>query len=122
MILNIETSTSVCSVTLSHDSKIISEKISYETNSHSRLLARFIDEIFIENNINPKELNAIAVSKGPGSYTGLRIGVSTAKGLAYSLEKPLIAVDTLQIMAENIISENKNLNGSLHSILRQREQ
>lgn len=109
MILNIETSTSVCSVTLSHDSKIISEKISYETNSHSRLLARFIDEIFIENNINPKELNAIAVSKGPGSYTGLRIGVSTAKGLAYSLEKPLIAVDTLQIMAENIISENKNL-------------
>ncbi|MEA3450827.1 MAG: tRNA (adenosine(37)-N6)-threonylcarbamoyltransferase complex dimerization subunit type 1 TsaB [Bacteroidota bacterium] len=109
MILNIETSTTVCSVALSHYNKIIAEKTSYENNSHSKLLARFIDEIFKENNIKPQELDAIAVSEGPGSYTGLRIGVSTAKGLAYSLKKPLIAVDTLKIMAENIISENENL-------------
>lgn len=79
MILNIETSTTVCSVALAERNKIIAQKESFEHNSHSQVLARFIDNIFKENNIMPKDLKAIAVSEGPGSYTGLRIGVSTAK-------------------------------------------
>ncbi len=109
MILNIETSTNVCSVALSKDDELIAEKTSFQSNSHSKLLAHFIDDILKENNISPKKLKAIAVSQGPGSYTGLRIGVSTAKGLAYSLNIPLIAIDTLQIMSQQIIKEHDNL-------------
>ncbi|MBN2893784.1 MAG: tRNA (adenosine(37)-N6)-threonylcarbamoyltransferase complex dimerization subunit type 1 TsaB [Bacteroidales bacterium] len=109
LILNIETSTTVCSVTLSDNEKIISEKISYEPNSHSRLLAGFIENIFKENKIEPSSIDAVAVSEGPGSYTGLRIGVSTAKGIAYSLNKPMIAVDTLQIMTLRAIEQNPEL-------------
>lgn len=109
LILNIETSTTVCSVVLAENEKIIAEKISFENNSHSRLLASFIDEIFLENNIEPTSLDAIAVSEGPGSYTGLRIGVSTAKGLAFALEKPLISIDTLQIMTIEAIKQRADL-------------
>jgi len=99
-ILLIETATQVCSVGLSIDSKIISIKESHEQNAHSKILNSFIEEIFSEANIDLEQLDAIAVSKGPGSYTGLRIGVSSAKGLCYSLDIPLIAIETLYSIAE----------------------
>jgi tRNA threonylcarbamoyladenosine biosynthesis protein TsaB len=98
-ILHIETATQICSVALSKDDIIIASKSSDEKNAHSRILTVYIDEILKASGIRIQELDAIAVSMGPGSYTGLRIGVSTAKGLCYSLDKPLISVSTLQAMA-----------------------
>jgi tRNA threonylcarbamoyladenosine biosynthesis protein TsaB len=99
-ILNIETATEVCSVNLARDGEILAEKDSVEGLNHSRLLTVFIEEIFRENNFNPTQLDAVAVSKGPGSYTGLRIGVSVAKGLCYSLGIPLIAFGTLDAIGK----------------------
>ena len=99
LILNIETATPVCSVAISQDLKPIGILESVEEKSHASLLAPFIDEVFRTNSISKSRMDAVAVSRGPGSYTGLRIGVSTAKGIAYALKKPLIAIDTLQAMA-----------------------
>ncbi len=109
LILNIETSTNVCSASLSCKEKIIGEKVSYENNSHSKLLADFIDKLFKESDFSPQQLDAVSVSQGPGSYTGLRIGVSTAKGLSYALNKPLIAIDTLKIMSVVALKKAKEL-------------
>jgi len=100
IILNIETATEVCSVNLARDGEILVEKESLEGLNHSRLLTVFIEEIFRENNFEPAQLDAVAVSKGPGSYTGLRIGVSVAKGLCYSLGIPLIGVGTLDALGK----------------------
>ncbi|MDO5759825.1 MAG: tRNA (adenosine(37)-N6)-threonylcarbamoyltransferase complex dimerization subunit type 1 TsaB [Bacteroidota bacterium] len=100
LILSIETATDICSVALAKGEKILCTKTSTEPNSHSKLLATFIQEVFANYGDSlRKDLNAIAISKGPGSYTGLRIGVSSAKGLAYALDIPLIAIDTLKILA-----------------------
>ncbi len=107
LILNIETSTNVCSVTLAKGNKIIANKVSYEDKSHSELLTVFIEQIIKEQEISLKNLDAVAVSKGPGSYTGLRIGVSAAKGIAYGIDKPLISVSTLQTMAYHVLLEQK---------------
>jgi tRNA threonylcarbamoyladenosine biosynthesis protein TsaB len=98
-IISIESATSVCSVALSEDSELIGLNESTEEKSHATQLTVFIDELMKGNNVGYNELNAVAVSEGPGSYTGLRIGVSAAKGLCYSLNIPLIAVNTLQAMA-----------------------
>jgi len=102
LILNIETATPVCSLALCSDGKIIAKKESQEHNSHSSLLTVFIEEIFKEVDFELKSLDAIAVSKGPGSYTGLRIGVSASKGLCYALDKPLISISTLKAMANGM--------------------
>lgn len=99
VILNIETSTEVCSVALAKNGESLFEKENNQDMNHSGLLTVFIGQIFEENNLSIKNIDAVAVSKGPGSYTGLRIGVSVAKGLCYALEKPLIALNTLDIMA-----------------------
>jgi len=99
VILNIETSTQVCSVCLSVDGKVIGIKESHTKNSHAELLTILTQHILDEQNYELKDLDAVAVSKGPGSYTGLRIGVSTTKGLCYSLDIPLIAISTLEAMA-----------------------
>ena len=99
LILNIETSTEVCSVTISRDGEKLFQKESTEGLNHSEYLTVFIEEIFQENNLKMNDLDAVAVSKGPGSYTGLRIGVSVAKGLCYALDIPLIASSTLESMA-----------------------
>ena len=100
LILNIETSTKKCSVALFDDFRLISEKsLISDKYSHSENLTVFIEEIFNDIQYSIKDLDAISVSKGPGSYTGLRIGVSTAKGLSYALNKPLISISTLQLMA-----------------------
>lgn len=98
-ILNIETATTVCSVSLSKNGALVFYKELNNGFTHAENLHVFIEEVLKESNISTKQLNAIAVSKGPGSYTGLRIGVSTAKGLAYALQLPLISIDTLQLMA-----------------------
>lgn len=99
LILNIETATSVCSVALSENGKLICFKENNEGQSHARLLTTLIRECIAEAGLSLNNLDAIAVSKGPGSFTGLRIGVSTAKGLCYSLDKPLVSVNTLLSMA-----------------------
>jgi tRNA threonylcarbamoyladenosine biosynthesis protein TsaB len=101
-ILNIETATTVCSVSISQDGNILGYKEIDNGFTHSENLHLFINELLIDFNISIKQLSAIAISKGPGSYTGLRIGVSAAKGLAYALNIPLISVDTLKIMAYQV--------------------
>lgn len=98
-ILSIETATPVCSVALSAGNQVVAVKESDVKNSHAEIVTVFIDELLKENRIKTSSIEAVAVSKGPGSYTGLRIGVSTAKGLCYSLDIPLIAIGTLQSMA-----------------------
>lgn len=103
IILNIETATKNCSVSLSKSGKTIFVKEHADQGySHAEKLHVFIDEVIKECQINISEINAVAVSKGPGSYTGLRIGVSAAKGLCYALNIPLIAVDTLEILANQV--------------------
>ena len=99
-ILNIETATKNCSVALAKDGKtIVTKQIAEEGYSHAERLHVFIEEIIKEAGITFQDLSAVAVSQGPGSYTGLRIGVSAAKGLCFALDIPLIAVDTLQVLA-----------------------
>jgi len=99
VILNIETSTPVCSVALSKDGAVIFNQQDNEGPSHTEKLGVFIQEALDFAEKNELKLDAVAVSCGPGSYTGLRIGVSTAKGLCYGLNIPLIAVPTLKVMA-----------------------
>jgi tRNA threonylcarbamoyladenosine biosynthesis protein TsaB len=99
-ILNIETATKNCSVALAKKGKtILCKEIAEEGYSHAERLHVFIEEIIKEAGITFQDLIAIAVSQGPGSYTGLRIGVSAAKGLCFALDIPLIAIDTLQVLA-----------------------
>jgi tRNA threonylcarbamoyladenosine biosynthesis protein TsaB len=99
LILNIETATGVCSVALARNGQLIGLKESDTKNSHSSVLNLFIDEVLKTADVDLADIDAIAVSEGPGSYTGLRIGVASAKGLCYALDKPLIGVSTLQSMA-----------------------
>ena len=106
-ILNIETATKNCSVSLAKNGEtILCREIAEQGYSHAEKLHVFIEEILKETSVRVQDLKAIAVSKGPGSYTGLRIGVSTAKGLCYALEIPLISVDTLQVLAKKVSIEN----------------
>lgn len=105
LILNIETSTNVCSVSIGLNGKTIALKQTFEANSHSKILTVFIQDILKENNIDIKKLDAVAVSKGPGSYTGLRIGVSAAKGIVYGLNIPLISINTLKLLAFQFIEK-----------------
>lgn len=110
LILNIETSTTICSVSLAKDGKKIIGKESNEKNAHSKILTVFIEDIFKDANLKVKDIDAVAISKGPGSYTGLRIGVSVAKGIAYGAGIPLISVSTLLNMtfgAKQILEVNE---------------
>lgn len=103
-ILNIETATKNCSVSLAKNGEtILCKEIAEQGYSHAEKLHVFIEEIIKETGIGINDLNGIAVSKGPGSYTGLRIGVSSAKGLCYALGIPLISVDTLQVLAKKVV-------------------
>ncbi|WP_350290330.1 tRNA (adenosine(37)-N6)-threonylcarbamoyltransferase complex dimerization subunit type 1 TsaB [uncultured Croceitalea sp.] len=106
-IVNIETATTNCSVSISVDGKIVSVKEENTPSySHSEQLHLFIEEALKEASFSFSDVNAIAVSKGPGSYTGLRIGVSAAKGLCFSLDLPLISVPTLESMAMQLQIES----------------
>jgi tRNA threonylcarbamoyladenosine biosynthesis protein TsaB len=117
IILGIETATEVCSVSLLRDGNIIALKESSGSNEHSRLLTPFIHQVMEESGISLSQIDAVAVSMGPGSYTGLRIGVSTAKGLCFSLDKPLIGISTLKAMAWQVMhhpgEDNAGNNNSL---------
>lgn len=103
-ILNIETATEVCSVAIAIDGNLYSERIELNGPSHAVLLGAFVKECIDQLRREDILLDAVAISCGPGSYTGLRIGVSEAKGLCYGLGIPLIAIDTLRIMAQGIKS------------------
>ena len=100
LILCIETGTDVCSVGIAKDGELLSLRESDEGRDHARKVGVFVDELLRETGIAPDELDAVAVGKGPGSYTGLRIGVSFAKGLCYGVRKPLVAVGSLDALAE----------------------
>ena len=107
LILNIETSTKVCSVSLGLDGDLLASKEeSSEKYIHSEKLNVFIEELFTQVDYELKDLAAICVSKGPGSYTGLRIGVSSAKGLCYALDIPLISIDSLSVLASGFLNNN----------------
>jgi tRNA threonylcarbamoyladenosine biosynthesis protein TsaB len=108
LILNIETSTTLCAVSLAKDGVVIESKEVNEGYAHAENLHVFIEEVLAKAKQTTKDMHAVAVGSGPGSYTGLRIGVSAAKGLAYALQIPLIAVNTLQTMAAAAILENKS--------------
>ena len=97
-ILCIETGTDICSVGIARDGEIVSMLESCEGRDHARKVGVFVDELLRSTGVAPDEIDAVAVGKGPGSYTGLRIGVSFAKGLCYGLQKPLIAVGSLDAL------------------------
>ncbi len=103
LILNLETATTNCSVSLARKGEVLVIKEHNSSNySHSEQLHVFIQEVLKDASMSMTDLDAIAVSKGPGSYTGLRIGVSAAKGLCFSLDIPLISIPTLSSMAEQV--------------------
>ncbi len=110
-ILQIETATSVCSVALAVDGKTIAVKEQQAPNIHAASLTLFIEEVMQVAGLAYTDLDAIAVSKGPGSYTGLRIGVSTAKGLCFALDKPLIAINTLEMMTSGFLAHQPEFRG-----------
>ena len=106
IILNIETTTKNCSVSIAEKGEILAIKELNNGNySHAEVLHPFILDVLKEANLTSKRIDAVAVSKGPGSYTGLRIGVSAAKGLCFALDKPLISIDTLTSLSFSITIE-----------------
>ncbi|MGQ7868130.1 tRNA (adenosine(37)-N6)-threonylcarbamoyltransferase complex dimerization subunit type 1 TsaB [Sunxiuqinia sp. sy24] len=104
LILNLESSTEVCSVSLSENGQLIDLIESDEGQNHARLLSVFADQLIQRNKLTFSNLRAVAISKGPGSYTGLRIGVSLAKGICYANQIPLIAISPLQAMSHHVSS------------------
>ncbi len=117
LILGIETATSICSVALIKDGKLLAIRESEGTREHSASLTGYIADVFSKAGLTYPQLDAVAVSMGPGSYTGLRIGVSSAKGLCYALDKPIIAIDTLKSLAwqalQLCIEKRRNLDNIL---------
>ena len=114
MILNIETSTEVCSVALTSEGQVLDHRENYEGQTHATLLSQYVKDMLDYARSREMKIEAIAVSVGPGSYTGLRIGLSEAKGLAFGLNVPLIGVNTLQLMTvstmfNHFIEEDKVL-------------
>lgn len=107
IILHIETSTNVCSVAVSKDEELIFERMDNQGLNHAKLLSPFIQEALDTLKSKSLELDAVSISEGPGSYTGLRIGVSTSKGLCYGYNIPLIAVSTLELLAQSVILSNE---------------
>lgn len=107
LILNIETATEICSVCLSKDGRLLSIRETNEEKSHAAQTALFIDELLKEFQISAKDLDAVAISMGPGSYTGLRIGVSLAKGICYAASIPLIAINSLESLANQLLASLK---------------
>ena len=111
VILNIETSGKICSVALSKDGMVEYQLEDHEGMKHAEVLAPFVEKCMEELKRREEKLDAVAVSIGPGSYTGLRIGLSLAKGIAFSLDIPLIGVSTLQILAVKAMFRNFSLTG-----------
>ncbi|MEY1640358.1 tRNA (adenosine(37)-N6)-threonylcarbamoyltransferase complex dimerization subunit type 1 TsaB [Tenuifilum osseticum] len=108
-ILCIETGTSACSVAIGDETGVLGVKELFDPKAHSTMLPRLISDVLTAASLTPSQIDAVAVSKGPGSYTGLRIGVSMAKGICYTSGIPLIGVCSLQAMAVGITLSNYNL-------------
>ncbi len=106
LILHIETSSRICSVALSEGGELLAEINSNEPNIHSEMLTVYIQNLFEQTNNKINQLAAVSVSKGPGSFTGLRIGVSVAKGICYGADLPLIGVETAEAMCINLLNEH----------------
>jgi len=109
-ILSIETSTAICSVAIHNEGKLMANADLYLEKSHSNSLTPLIEQLLHHCDLQMSDLNAIAVSSGPGSYTGLRIGLSTAKGLCYALEIPLISISSLDSMTTQVLNFHKGDN------------
>lgn len=103
LILCIETSSEFCSVCVAQDGNVLASICSDEKNTHARQLTIFIEKVLLQASVSLQQLDAVAVSSGPGSFTGLRIGVSCAKGICYALGKPLIHISTMQILAAALL-------------------
>ena len=116
LILNIDTATEFASVCLSNNNKVLMHVTNAEKKNHASFLHPAIKQIFDTTHLSFNQLDAVAVSNGPGSYTGLRVGLSSAKGLCFALNKPLILLNTLEIMAngiiENYTKQNKNISNT----------
>ena len=110
-ILLLETATAVCSVALARDGEILAELHSDQPNAHSSQLSLFVEQLFEQCHMSLSQLDAVCVSSGPGSYTGLRIGVSSAKGICYALSIPLLSVPTLQGMAAQYYAQHPDYCG-----------
>lgn len=108
LILNIDTATNIGSVCLSKDGQVLQTLVNDQQQDHAATMTLFIQQLMQQHHVTPAQLDAIAVSAGPGSYTGLRVGVATAKGLCYAWEKPLIAVSTLQQMTQGILLQEQH--------------
>jgi tRNA threonylcarbamoyladenosine biosynthesis protein TsaB len=106
MLLHLETAGAVCSAALSNNGNLVAYRESAEPRAHAALLTVFIDELLTEAGIAATDVDAVSLSAGPGSYTGLRIASSVAKGFCYAAGKPLIALNTLQLMASGFMQEN----------------
>jgi tRNA threonylcarbamoyladenosine biosynthesis protein TsaB len=117
MVICIETATNLCSVALISSEGVISLKENNDFKSHASMLTVFIDEALKENGISARDLEAVAVGKGPGSYTGLRIGVSVAKGIAYAASIPLVAVGTTLSMFWGMAGRIKEISGDRENTL-----
>ena len=104
-IILIDTSTSLCSVALVEDGEVVCEKLSSEPRVHASMTAPYVSEMLTERGLRVQDCSAVAVSKGPGSYTGLRVGVSTAKGLCFGAGIPLISVGTLDTLVWQAVDE-----------------
>ncbi|MFZ4798279.1 MAG: tRNA (adenosine(37)-N6)-threonylcarbamoyltransferase complex dimerization subunit type 1 TsaB [Bacteroidia bacterium] len=111
LILCIETATEICSVAIAKDGKTIALAEDTEGNNHASQLHILVQKALDIAQITLHDLNAVAVSKGPGSYTGLRVGVSSVKGYCYALQIPMIAINTLQSLANGYLSKNPTFNG-----------
>lgn len=110
-LLCVETATEVCSVALFKGEKLLAQQVLNDGNQHATMLTTLITTCLDKSDITGSQLDAIVVSKGPGSYTGLRVGVATAKGLCVALQKPLIAINTLQAMANFYLLQNPHYKG-----------
>jgi tRNA threonylcarbamoyladenosine biosynthesis protein TsaB len=117
LILNIDTSSTFCSICLAEDGNVLAERNDLTENRHASQLTNYIREVLEVQHLRFEDLSAVAVSSGPGSYTGLRIGASVAKGLCYGLGLPLIGVSTLQGLAYSMSMKHPDENGVYISVL-----
>lgn len=116
MILCIETSASICSVALGHRGSVVCIRESLAPNDHAAVIVKLIDGCLNEAQCSPEQLEAIAISQGPGSFTGLRVGVSAAKGLCFAYDIPLIAISTLSALASRALRDHPDANFAIPMI------
>lgn len=121
-IINIESSADFCSISIFDDLRLLSFRDSNEKYSHSKLLAVLIKDCLFEANLNPSDLDGVGISAGPGSYTGLRVGASIAKGMCYSLDIPLITIDSLHIIAAAFFDANTDSGSIIPTIDARRQE